>query len=255
MIRYYCSGFDINDAFGHGLGKMIKSELADTKSIVYIPAGQESIEKAQNKYISIFTDHFKNAGIQFDKINLIEPNQSSEKVKSLIKNASFVMLMGGDPFKQKELCEKLGLLEELKKYAGVMLGFSAGAMLMSKNIIITPDQATNIHAFNQNIIDLISSDFNNLAKFKTDTNKIFYKTGQIEFIYFNPNNNLFNIKPLLNSIINILPIDQIKTEIYSNHLAQSILNTKIDFINKDQSEKIIKDNINSSQQIKILVII
>ena len=147
MIRYYCSGFDINDAFGHGLGKMIKSELADTKSIVYIPAGEESIEKAQNKYISIFTDHFKNAGIQFDKINLIEPNQSSEKVKSLIKNASFVMLMGGDPFKQKEMCEKLGIIAELKKYDGVILGMSAGAMLMSKYIIVTPcsDEYPDFH--------------------------------------------------------------------------------------------------------------
>lgn len=45
MIRYYCSGFDINNAFGHGLGDMIKNELDDTKSIVYIPAGDESVEK------------------------------------------------------------------------------------------------------------------------------------------------------------------------------------------------------------------
>lgn len=48
------------------------------------------------------------------------------------------MLMGGDPFKQKEMCEKLGIMEDLKKYDGVMLGMSAGAMLMSKYIIVTP---------------------------------------------------------------------------------------------------------------------
>lgn len=27
MIRYYCSGFDTNNAFGHGLGVMFKQEL------------------------------------------------------------------------------------------------------------------------------------------------------------------------------------------------------------------------------------
>ena len=27
MIRYYCSGFDVNNAFGHGLGEMFKREL------------------------------------------------------------------------------------------------------------------------------------------------------------------------------------------------------------------------------------
>ena len=41
MIRYYCSGFDINDAFGHGLGDMFLSELKDRKSIVYIPGSPE----------------------------------------------------------------------------------------------------------------------------------------------------------------------------------------------------------------------
>ena len=45
MTRYYCSGFDINDAFGYGLGDMFLNELKDTKSIVYIPGGTEKVEK------------------------------------------------------------------------------------------------------------------------------------------------------------------------------------------------------------------
>ena len=48
------------------------------------------------------------------------------------------MLMGGNPYKQKDLCKSLNILDDLKNYNGVMLGFSAGAMLMSKYIIITP---------------------------------------------------------------------------------------------------------------------
>ena len=44
VVRYYCSGFDINNAFGHGLGEMFKLELNDTKSIVYIPGSSEKIE-------------------------------------------------------------------------------------------------------------------------------------------------------------------------------------------------------------------
>lgn len=138
MFRYYCSGFDINDAFGHGLGDMFKTELRDTKSIVYIPGNPEKIEKAKDTYIPIFTNHFKNVGIAFEQVNLITPDLESEKAKEMIQNADFIMLMGGDPFKQKEMCESLGILEELKNYKGVMLGFSAGAMLMSKYIIIAP---------------------------------------------------------------------------------------------------------------------
>lgn len=36
------------------------------------------------------------------------------------------------------MCDNLGIIDELKNYKGVMLGFSAGAMLMSKYIIVTP---------------------------------------------------------------------------------------------------------------------
>jgi len=138
MTRYYCSGFDINNAFGHGLGDMFLSELKDTKSIVYIPGSPEKIQKAREKYVPAFTEHFKNVGIQFDSSIIITPEMNSDEAQKVVKEASFIMLMGGDPFKQKEMCEKLGLLDELKKYNGVMLGFSAGAMLMSKHIIITP---------------------------------------------------------------------------------------------------------------------
>lgn len=138
MTRYYCSGFDLDNFFGHGLGDMIKAELNGTKSIVYIPGGAEKIEKARAKHIPNFTKHFKDAGIEFESINIITPELSSAEAKELIKNANFVMLMGGDPFKQRELCESVGIMDELKQFNGIMLGFSAGAMLMSKFIIITP---------------------------------------------------------------------------------------------------------------------
>lgn len=45
MIRYYCNGFDVTNAFGHGLGDMFKTELRDTKSIVYIPGSTKDKEK------------------------------------------------------------------------------------------------------------------------------------------------------------------------------------------------------------------
>lgn len=138
MFRYYCSGFDVNNAFGQGLGEMFKSELKDAKSIVYIPGSPEKIEKAKTKYIPAFTQHFKNVGIEFEQVNLITPELSKAEAKEMISEASFIMLMGGNPFKQRDLCKQLDILSDLKQFSGVMLGFSAGAMLMSKHIIITP---------------------------------------------------------------------------------------------------------------------
>ena len=104
VIRYYCSGFDINDAFGHGLGDMFKAELTDKKSIVYIPGSPEKIEKAKTKYVPAFTEHFKRIGIEFEQSNIITPELSKEQAKEMIKSASFIMLMGGDPYKQMDMC-------------------------------------------------------------------------------------------------------------------------------------------------------
>lgn len=112
MIRYYCSDFDVNNAFENGLGEMFQKELRDTKSIAYIPGSPEKVEKARTKYVPIFTNHFKKVGIKFDEVNLITPDLTSNEAKKKITNASFVMLMGGNPFKQKKMCEQLGILEE-----------------------------------------------------------------------------------------------------------------------------------------------
>lgn len=138
MIRYYCSGFDVNNAFGHGLGDMFMTDMKDTRSIVYIPGGFEKVEKVKMKQAHIFNKHFKNVGIEFEQSVVITPDMEPIEAQKYVENASFIMLMGGNPFGQKEMCEKLGLMNVLGKSDAVVLGFSAGAMLMSKYIIITP---------------------------------------------------------------------------------------------------------------------
>ena len=53
-------------------------------------------------------------GIKFDNIHILSPAMTSTQAKETIQNADFIMLMGGDPFKQKAMCEKLGIMDELK---------------------------------------------------------------------------------------------------------------------------------------------
>lgn len=137
-MRIYCSGFESENSFGHGLDKIFLKELKQFKNIVYIPGGEAKVEKSIIKYIPSFRNHFKKIGISFDNEILIKPDMKIEDAKNAIKNADFILLMGGDPFKQKKLCQTLNIIEDLKNYKGLMLGFSAGAMLMSKYIIITP---------------------------------------------------------------------------------------------------------------------
>lgn len=158
MIRYYCSGFDKNNAFGHELGDMFKEDLKDTKRIVYIPGGSHKVGKAISKNVPEFIEHFEKVGIKFDESIIITPDTSKEDAKAYVESASFIMLMGGDPFKQREMCEELGILDSIKNSKAVILGYSAGAMLMSKYTIITPcsDEYPDFHIENGLNLDGIS---------------------------------------------------------------------------------------------------
>ncbi len=138
MARYYCSGFDVANAFGHGLGEQFQQEIKRYGNIVFIPAGAERVEKAKNKTVPIFLEHLKNVGIEFEKNVLITPDFTKEEAKEAVSNADMLMLLGGNPFQLKGLCTELDLIKELQHYQGLMVGLSAGAMFMSKYIIITP---------------------------------------------------------------------------------------------------------------------
>ncbi len=142
MTRYYCSGFDVENAFGHGMGERFRAELKGTGSVVYIPGGYEKVEKVKAKQAAAFDEYFRKAGIEFERSVVITPEMAREEAQKWVIEADLILLMGGNPFSQKELCEKLGILDLLGQTDAILMGFSAGAMLMSRYIIITPCSET-----------------------------------------------------------------------------------------------------------------
>lgn len=139
-VNYFCSGFNKENAFFESFAQSLKKDLKNTKQIVYIPGGnsEEKIARTINEKIPEFTNHFKKIGIIFENVKCITNDISKEEAIKLVKESSMVFLLGGNPFLQKELFESKGLKEVLKNYDGVILGISAGAMNMSKYIIVTP---------------------------------------------------------------------------------------------------------------------
>lgn len=137
-INYFCSGFDKDNAFWSELAERFKNELDDTKSIIYIPGSPNKVEKAKNKYVPAFTEHFRKIGIEFEEVHLLTPDMDPTLAQQIVEGASFIMLMGGDPYAQKQMCEEKGISPKIKNHSGILLGFSAGAMIMSKHIITVP---------------------------------------------------------------------------------------------------------------------
>lgn len=147
MVRYYCSGFDVKNIFGHGLGEMINSELLKKDNLLFIPCGQKGYDKNENrdkgdnpkeKYTDSFIRQLRNVGIEFKNNYILNPNNDKDKANEFIKDANFIIMLGGDPVSMHEMIDELNIRDSLKNYTGVMMGFSAGAMNMCKYIIITP---------------------------------------------------------------------------------------------------------------------
>lgn len=79
-INYFCSGFNMENAFFTELAQQLKSDLKNTNRIVYIPGSTkpEKIAKAKKVYVPSFTEHFKKIGIEFNNVDLITPDMDKE---------------------------------------------------------------------------------------------------------------------------------------------------------------------------------
>ncbi len=92
MVRYYCSGYDINNAFGHGLGDMFRGWIErNKKHSIYPRGGTEKIEKIQTKYLPAFTKHFEDVGIKFDEVTLITPDIDKSKAQEKVKKMQILL--------------------------------------------------------------------------------------------------------------------------------------------------------------------
>ena len=136
-VRYYLSGCAHENAFFGTLGDALKRDLKKREIIVYI-SGNPSDYGDAHCSSDWFNQQFEKAGIGFKKSYVIDYKVPYFLAKRWILKADMVFLLGGNPIEQKRMCKKLGILKLLKEYEKVMMGMSAGAMLMSKYILIMP---------------------------------------------------------------------------------------------------------------------
>lgn len=140
-IYYLCSGFGMEHSFVNKFGELLSSDLANRNSLVAIPCA-ENKEELQ-AHLSFFTAQLTEAGISFKKHVILSSTMSHAEQRNYIKEADLIYFMGGYPFAQKEFIIRNKLEDVLRNYQGVTLGISAGAMNMSKYIIMVTDGPEN----------------------------------------------------------------------------------------------------------------
>ncbi len=136
-IHYLCSGFGTEHSFVNKFGELLSSDLTNKNSLVVIPCS-ENKEELQ-AHLSFFTKQLAEADITFEKHIILSSAMSHTEQCNYIKEADLIYFMGGYPFTQKEFIVRNKLEDALYNYQGVTLGISAGAMNMSKYIIMVTD--------------------------------------------------------------------------------------------------------------------
>lgn len=139
-IIYYCSGLNPEAKNIDDFSNRLINDIKERNSIVFILASndEDSLKKDIEIKIPGYLEYFKNIGIEFKEFNVISFKTTKKDAIKMIKDSSVILLKGGNPFIQLELIKNKNLVEEIKNYNKVIIGFSAGAMIMGKNIIITP---------------------------------------------------------------------------------------------------------------------
>lgn len=95
----------------------------------------------EENYLANILTCFSKIGIKFAEILDLNIDTSSVNVKNFIQQGGEIVyfLMGGNPLAQMEIIKKFDLSESIKIHEGLVVGFCAGAINLSKYSIITSD--------------------------------------------------------------------------------------------------------------------
>ncbi len=98
-------------------------------------------KKGQGIWYRANTDVFKAYGINEKDVHWVNYfTDSNQEMLNTIVNSDVLMLPGGAPDLAMKRIKEKKLLSTLKRYQGVVIGYSAGAMIQLENYHITPDE-------------------------------------------------------------------------------------------------------------------
>ena len=101
---------------------------ASVSSILIIPWTTDSLEK-EYKYREIYLSYFRDAG--FQTIEFIERGDTETEIEEKFMKSDILYLPGGDPVILKREIEKKSLQEKISDFGGVVIGNSAGAIILA----------------------------------------------------------------------------------------------------------------------------
>jgi len=126
-------------------------------------------ESKEKKYRKIIEEYFKDVG--FEEVIFLGKDDNSLKINEKFEKVDVIYLPGGDPQILFEEMKKRNLDQKIKDFEGIIIGNSAGAIVLSKGKIEgnkiyhgfgIVDFYVKVH-FSLNSIHELSKDFENVV--------------------------------------------------------------------------------------------
>lgn len=133
-INYLFSGLDKDKGFTKEQKENLLKDIPNNSVITFIATTFKNYEKTDYNLDKLVT-MFKNIGIMFKTINLIDSRKNETTMKKYIKESNIIFLMGGDPEEQINKINEYHLTNDIKKFKGIIIGVSAGSMNQTTNVI------------------------------------------------------------------------------------------------------------------------
>jgi len=132
-VHYYSGWFD--GALPTQLAESLRNDITDRKSIAVVWGAW-----AIDEYVGYAKEWFDGAGIIFDEYHGIDTHMNKAVAHTMLRNASVILLMGGDTIPQRNFMTEYELAIPIRESkATVIMGTSAGAKNMAEKFVCAID--------------------------------------------------------------------------------------------------------------------
>lgn len=144
-IIYMLSGPGKNTGFPDRIKKLLKKDLKGKKNIVFIPTALDNFKRNDlyvygDKENVIGIINYLNEICLLKNVNIIDDRMPKQDAEKNIKEADVLYLLGGNPLTQIDNLRKQGYDKLIKKFSGLIIGTSAGAMNLGKIAYCSKDE-------------------------------------------------------------------------------------------------------------------
>ncbi len=129
----FFSGFPAR-RFTDGIAEVLEKEIDIRDRLVFISCQPDNFSQNDDDSEGMY-GMFAERNIIFREHRVIDNRTGADAAVKLIRGASVIFLMGGNATRQARFMRETRIYNEIRQSGAVVLGVSAGAMNMGKNVV------------------------------------------------------------------------------------------------------------------------